>query len=139
VSSVQEEIGLRGSMPAASQINPDIAIIIDATHATDYPATNVKIHGDIRLGAGPSICISPDTNKEITGKLKKTASDNNINFQIEAHPNASGTEAKAIQLVKKGVKTGIVSFPVRYMHSPSEMISAKDVKSIINLLTIFCT
>ena len=139
VSTVQEEIGLRGSIPATSMINPDLAIIIDATHATDYPTTNVKVHGDIRLGAGPAICISPDTNKDLIEKLQKMAINNNINIQIEAHPNASGTEAKAVQLVRKGTKTGIVSFPVRYMHSPSEMVSIKDVNSIIQLLTIFCT
>lgn len=138
VSTVQEEIGLRGSMPAAAAIEPDMAIVLDATHSTDFPGNNPKLYGDIRLGGGPSFCISPDTHTGIVEELQKIARSKHIPFQMEAHPNASGTEARAIQIVRKGTKTGLVSFPVRYMHSPSEMISITDIKYCADILTAFC-
>ena len=90
------------------------------------------------MGGGPSFCISPDTDTGIVEKLRGIACSRHIPFQMEAHPNASGTEARAIQLVRKGTKTGLVSFPVRYMHSPSEIISISDIKYCADILTAFC-
>ena len=137
VSTVQEEIGLRGAMPAAVQIQPDIAIVVDATHATDYPNVNQKLCGDVRLGSGPSLCVSPDTDRSLIEELKETAVKSGIPYQMEGHPNASGTEARAIQLQCKGVQTAIVSYPVRYMHSPSEVVSISDIKNCVALLKAF--
>lgn len=137
VSTVQEEIGLRGAMPAAVQIQPDIAIVVDATHATDYPNVNQKLCGDVRLGSGPSLCISPDTDRSLIEQLKEAADKSGIPYQMEGHPNASGTEARAIQLQCKGIQTAIVSYPVRYMHSPSEVVSISDIKNCVALLKAF--
>lgn len=137
VSTVQEEIGLRGAMPAAVQIQPDIAIVVDATHATDYPNVNQKLCGDVRLGSGPSLCVSPDTDRSLIEQLKEAADKSGIPYQMEGHPNASGTEARAIQLQCKGVQTAIVSYPVRYMHSPSEVVSISDIKNCVALLKAF--
>lgn len=137
VSTVQEEIGLRGAMPAAVQIQPDIAIVVDATHATDYPNVNQKLCGDVRLGSGPSLCVSPDTDRSLIEQLKEAADKSGIPYQMEGHPNASGTEARAIQLQCKGIQTAIVSYPVRYMHSPSEVVSISDIKNCVALLKAF--
>lgn len=137
VSTVQEEIGLRGAMPAAAQIQPDIAIVIDATHATDYPNVNQKIYGDVHLGGGPSLCVSPDTDRDLVEAIRQKAVGSQIPYQMEGHPNASGTEARAIQIQCKGIQTAIVSYPVRYMHSPSEVISISDIKNCIALLKAF--
>lgn len=137
VSTVQEEIGLRGAMPAASQIKPDIAIVIDATHATDYPNVNQKLYGDIRLGGGPSLCISPDTDRNIIEDIRQIADKSGVSYQMEGHPNASGTEARAIQIQCQGIRTAIVSYPVRYMHSPSEVVSISDVKNCVKLIKAF--
>lgn len=137
VSTVQEEIGLRGAMPAAARIHPDIAIVIDATHATDYPNVNQKLYGDVRLGNGPSLCVSPDTDRELIEELKQTAVKAGIPYQMEGHPNASGTEARAIQIQCRGIQTAIVSYPVRYMHSPSEVVSITDIKNCVSLLKAF--
>ena len=137
VSTVQEEIGLRGAMPAAVQIQPDIAIVVDATHATDYPNVNQKLCGDVRLGSGPSLCVSPDTDRSLIEQLKEAADKSGIPYQLEGHPNASGTEARAIQLQCKGIQTAIVSYPVRYMHSPSEVVSISDIKNCVALLKAF--
>ncbi|MBR5215916.1 MAG: M20/M25/M40 family metallo-hydrolase [Bacteroidales bacterium] len=137
VSTVQEEIGLRGAMPAAVQIQPDIAIVVDATHATDYPNVNQKLCGDVRLGSGPSLCVSPDTDRSLIEQLMEAADKSGIPYQMEGHPNASGTEARAIQLQCKGIQTAIVSYPVRYMHSPSEVVSISDIKNCVALLKAF--
>lgn len=137
VSTVQEEIGLRGAMPAVTQIKPDIAIVIDATHATDYPNINQRLYGDVRLSRGPSLCISPDTDRNLINEIVQTAIRENIPYQLEGHPNASGTEARAIQIQCKGIQTAIVSYPVRYMHSPSEVVSITDVKNCIALVKSF--
>lgn len=137
VSTVQEEIGLRGAMPAAAQIKPDIAIVVDATHATDYPNVNQKLCGDVRLGSGPSLCVSPDTDRSLIEELRDAAVKSGILYQMEGHPNASGTEARAIQLQCKGIQTAIVSYPVRYMHSPSEIVSISDIKNCVALLKAF--
>ena len=135
VSTRQEEIGLRGSITATSTINPDYAIIIDATHATDYPYVKTSLYGEIILGKGPSIYISPDSDEIMRTKLIDIAKLNGLPYQIEVQPNMSGTEAKAIQLQHGGVKTVTISFPVRYMHSASEIVSTKDVKNLVAILT----
>lgn len=137
VSTRQEEIGLRGGITAASTINPDYAIIIDATHATDYPSVKTSLYGDIKLGNGPSICISPDSDETLRTLLLDVANKNIIPYQIEVQPNMSGTEAKAIQLQHGGIKTSTISFPVRYMHSASEIVSINDILSLISILHNF--
>lgn len=137
VSTRQEEIGLRGGITAASTINPDYAIIIDATHATDYPSVKTSLYGDIKLGNGPSICISPDSDETLRTLLLDVANKNILPYQIEVQPNMSGTEAKAIQLQHGGIKTSTISFPVRYMHSASEIVSINDILSLISILHNF--
>lgn len=134
VSTRQEEIGLRGGITAASTINPDYAIIIDATHATDYPSIKTSFYGEIKLGKGPSICISPDSDEILRTQLLDIARYNALPHQIDVQPNMSGTEAKAIQLQHGGVKTSTISFPVRYMHSASEIISKNDIQNLISIL-----
>lgn len=136
-STVQEEIGLRGAMVAAHNIRPDYCLIIDAAHATDYPSTNPRIHGEIRLGDGPVIATSPDTDHALVEKLIETAHHNKIAAQRDVYPNASGTEAKAMQLQCGGMSVATISYPVRYMHSPSEIFSLPDVDSIVNLIEAY--
>lgn len=136
-STVQEEIGLRGAMVATHNLRPDYCLIIDAAHATDYPGTNPRIHGEIKLGCGPVIATSPDTDHIFVEKLIDFANQNGIAVQRDVNPNASGTEAKAMQLQCGGVSVATISYPVRYMHSPSEIFSTKDVDSIISLIEAY--
>lgn len=133
----QEEIGLRGGITAASGINPDYAIVIDATHATDYPSVKTTLYGEVSLGKGASIGISPDSDEEFRSRLIKKTRRGAYSYQLEVHPNASGTEARAIQLQHGGIKTLNISYPVRYMHSASEIFSSVDVKSVIAILYNF--
>lgn len=137
VSTRQEEIGLRGGITAASSINPDYAIVIDATHATDYPSVKNTLYGEVSLGKGASIGISPDSDEEFRSELIRTAQKESCSYQLEAHPNASGTESRAIQLQHGGIKTLNISYPVRYMHSASEIVSSHDVRSLIAILYSF--
>ena len=78
-----------------------------------------------------------DTDKSLIDELKNTAIKADIPYQMEGHPNASGTEARAIQIQCQGIRTAIVSYPVRYMHSPSEIVSISDIKNCVALLKAF--
>lgn len=137
VSSVQEEIGLRGATTSAYGINPDVGIAIDVTHATDYPHMSKELLGDIALGKGPVISIGANINPKVFELLKKAAEDNKIDYQIEAAPRATGTDANAIQTTRAGVAAGLISIPNRYMHTPNEVISLKDLESSVKLLKEF--
>lgn len=136
-STCQEEIGLRGGITAAASIKPDYTIVIDATHATDYPSVKKTLYGEIALGKGASVSISPDTDEEFRTEFLESIQQESYPYQLEVHPNASGTEARAIQLQHGGIKTLNISFPVRYMHSASEIISSDDVKDVIEILCNF--
>lgn len=138
VSSVQEEIGLRGAITSTSRIKPDQALVLDVTHATDYPSVNKNIHGDIRLGKGPVMAVSPEIHPEINRMLRNMAEQHNVPLQMEARPIATGTEARMVQVTGTGVATGLLSIPVRYMHSPNEMFSVSDLENAIRLVTEFC-
>lgn len=137
VSTRQEEIGLRGGITAAITINPDYAIIIDATHATDYPSVRTSLYGEIFLGKGPTICISPDSSENLRNILINVAQKEIVPYQTEVQPNMSGTEAKGIQLQHGGIQTATMSYPVRYMHSASEIVSKKDINNLILILYKF--
>lgn len=138
VASSQEEIGFRGAQVVANNIKPDIAIIVDVTHATDYPTCSVICDNDIKLGLGSVLKIGPDVDKDINLELKEIAEESSIPYQMEASPYPSGTDANCIQISGTGVKTALVSIPCRYMHTPNEIISILDVNSAVNIITGFC-
>ncbi|WP_165060870.1 M42 family metallopeptidase [Adlercreutzia sp. ZJ154] len=135
--TVQEEIGTRGAITSAHSINPDIALAFDVTHATDYPGIDKSKYGDIRLGKGPVIARGPNINPCVFERLVAAAKEKNIPYQIEAEPSVTGTDARAIQISQDGIPTGLISIPLRYMHTPTEVISLKDVQNAIKLITTF--
>ncbi|MBN1948657.1 MAG: M42 family metallopeptidase [Candidatus Cloacimonetes bacterium] len=137
VSSVQEEIGLRGATTSAFGIDPHIGIAIDVTHATDYPGMDKKQVGDIKLGGGPVLAIGANINPRILELLKKAAADAGIKPQFEAAPRGTGTDANAIQLTRSGVATGLISIPNRYMHTPTEIVSFSDLEGTVKILAEF--
>lgn len=137
VSTVQEEIGLRGARTSAYGISPDVGIAIDVTHASDYPGSNPNITGEIKLGKGPVISRGANINPVVFELLVNTAKTKKIPYQIEASPGATGTDANAIQITKEGVATGLVSVPNRYMHTPVEVIAISDLDNASKLLTNF--
>ena len=137
VSTVQEEIGLRGANTSAFGIDPYVGVAVDVTHATDYPGISKKTVGDIKLGGGAVIARGPNINPRVFDLFIEAAEANNIPYQIEAIPRGTGTDANAIQLTRAGVATGLISIPLRYMHTPVETMEFSDVDAIIRLITAF--
>ncbi len=136
VATAQEEIGLRGATTAAYGIDPDIAIAVDMTFATDHPNMGeaMKRENLIELGKGPVLTRGPNINAKLFELLVKTAKTEKIPYQINAEPRGTGTDANALQLNRAGVTTALVSIPLRYMHSPCELISLTDLEEAAKLL-----
>ncbi len=137
VASVQEELGARGAKMITESIRPDIGIAIDVTHASDYPSMSPIKDGDIALGKGPVIPTGPNMTKSINQSLAGIAESKVIPYQVEAIAKPTGTDAREIQVAASGIKTGLLSIPCRYMHTPSEVVSLADTDNAIILLTEF--
>lgn len=137
VSTVQEEVGLRGARTSAFGIDPHVGVAVDVTHATDCPTIEKKEEGDVSLGNGPVIYRGPNMNAKVVERLLHAADANEIPYQLAASGKATGTDANAIQVNRAGVATGLVSIPNRYMHSPVEMISLDDIDRAADLLARF--
>ena len=137
VSTVQEEVGLRGARTSAFGIDPHVGIAVDVTFATDCPTLEKKEEGDIAIGKGPVIYRGPNMNPKVVDRLIQAAESNGIPYQLAAAGKATGTDANAIQITRAGVATGLVSIPNRYMHSPVELVSLEDVDHAAELLARF--
>lgn len=137
VATTQEEIGVRGATTSAYLVNPHIAIAVDVGHATDHPDCDNRKFGETKLGGGPIICRGPNINPKVYNWLITAAKNANIPYQLEADPRPTGTDARAIQMGRSGVATGLVSIPLRYMHTPSEMVDLEDVERCVQLLVEF--
>lgn len=135
VASVQEELGARGAQMVSGAILPEIGIAIDVTHATDYPSMSPVADGDIKLGNGPVIPLGPNMTKGINQSLTAIAETHQIPYQVEAIAKPTGTDARMIQVAGHGIKTGLISIPCRYMHTPGEMVSLSDTEQAIMLLS----
>lgn len=137
VSTVQEEIGLRGARTSAFGIDPQVGIAVDVTHATDCPTIDKKQEGDIALGKGPVIYRGPNMNHHVVDRLLAAAGEREIPYQLSGASRATGTDANAMQINRAGMATGLVSIPNRYMHSPVELISLDDIDQAAELLAQF--
>jgi len=137
VATSQEEIGTRGATTATYLVNPHIAIAIDVGHATDHPDCDNRKFGETKLGGGPILCRGANINPKVYQKLLAAAKKAKIPHQFEADPRPTGTDARAIQMARGGVATGLISIPLRYMHTPSEMVDLEDVERCILLLVEF--
>ncbi len=135
VSTVQEEIGLRGAQTAAFKVDPHIGIAVDVGFATDYPGMNEKIVGTAKLGAGPILHRGPIYNHKLLKIIERTAKKARIKTQMQPEPRGECTDAYAMQLTREGVAAALVSVPNRYMHSPVETIALKDAEAAIRLIT----
>ncbi len=138
VSTVQEEIGLRGATTSAYGIHPTIGVAVDVCHATDTPGNDKKQLGDIRLCAGPVLFRGPNINPRVLERLQDAAKRIEIPVQVRGVPRATGTDANTMQLSREGVAVGLVGIPNRYMHSPVEMVSLDDLDRAARLLAEFC-
>jgi len=132
--STQEELGTRGAVTGAYGINPDYAVALDVTFASTPDSKRSEV---LEMCKGAAIGVGPNMNRNITNALIKTAEDNGIPYQLEIMGGDSGTDGWVIQVCREGVTTGIVSLPIRYMHSPVETMDISDAETIVRLLTEF--
>jgi putative aminopeptidase FrvX len=137
VACVQEEIGLYGARGAAFGLDPDAAIAVDVTHATDTPGVSKNEHGDHAIGSGPVIKRATNISPIVAEGLISTAEDENIPYTLEADSRSTGTDADAIQFTRAGIATGLVSCPNRYMHSPNEIVDVEDVENCARLISAY--
>ncbi|MFP4056229.1 MAG: M42 family metallopeptidase [Candidatus Brocadiia bacterium] len=134
VSTVQEEIGLRGARTSAFGIDPHAGVAIDVAHAADTPGVDKNRVGDLRCGKGPVVARGANINPVLHKMLVDAAKAARIPVQHEGVPGGTGTDANAIQLTRAGVAAALIGVPCRYMHSPCEVISLKDLDQASGLL-----
>ncbi|HJR15617.1 MAG TPA: M20/M25/M40 family metallo-hydrolase [Gemmatimonadales bacterium] len=139
VATTREEIASSGggARSSAHRLEPDLAIVVDVTHATDYPGIEKRKHGDYRLGGGPTIARGASVSELVFELLVETAEAENIPYTIEAASRDTHTDAEAVFNAHRGVATGLVSVPNRYMHSPNEMVALEDLERTAALLAAF--
>lgn len=138
VSTVQEENGLYGATMAGYSLRPDVALVVDVTHATDIPNCSKPKHGDVRLGRGPVISYGSSNHPVVVRRLLEVAEREKIPVQAEANPRRTGTDADAFFLQRGGVPTASLGLPNRYMHSPVEVVDLGDLDAMARLLAAFC-
>jgi len=134
VSTVQEELGLRGARTSAFAIDPHAGIAVDVGFASDFPSADKKQLGEVKLGEGPLLHRGANINPVLGEHLVSVARKKRIPIQISAEPRATGTDANAIQVNRSGAAAALVSIPNRYMHTPVELVSLKDVDNAVRLL-----
>jgi endoglucanase len=137
VASVQEEIGLYGARGAAFGLDPDAAIAVDVTHATDTPGVSKNDNGDHALGSGPAIKRATNLSPIVSEGLIAAAEEAGISYTLEADSRSTGTDADAIQFTRAGIATGLVSAPSRYMHSPNEIVELGDLEDCARLISAY--
>ena len=137
VSNVQEEVGLLGARQIAYSLKPDVALVVDVTHATDYPTVSKAQHGDVKVGKGPALTHGGCNHPEVVARLEAVARSKKITLQHEAMSSTSGTDTDAIFWPRGGIASALISLPNRYMHSPVELVSLKDLELIPELLAAF--
>jgi len=134
VSSVQEEVGLRGGVTSSYTVNPDIGICVEVDFCTDQPDVERKHNGEVGLGKGPILPRGPNINPPLFELLADTAKREKIPVQFTGIPKASGTDANVMQISRGGMATALVKIPLRYMHTPVEVLSLSDLDNAIKLI-----
>jgi len=139
VATTREEIAATGggARSSAATLDPDVAIVVDVTHATDYPGIDKRKHGDYRLGGGPVLSRGASVSELVFERLAAAAEAEGIPYTIEAASRDTHTDAEAIFNAHRGVATALVSVPNRYMHSPNEMVALEDLDRTARLLAAF--
>lgn len=134
VASCQEELGCRGASVAGYTVNPDVAIVVDVTHATT-PGVDKSI--SFTAGSGAAIGIGPNMTRKVSDALITVAKDKKIPHTVEISPGHSGTNAYTVQVLREGIATGLISIPLKYMHTPVETVKEKDIEAVAKLISEF--
>ncbi len=140
VATTREEISATGggARSSAAMLEAVAAVVVDVTHATDYPGLDKRKHGEHRLGGGPVISRGASLSNIVYEQLVAAAKAEKIPYTVEASSRDTRTDAEAIFNSHRGVATGLVSVPLRYMHSPNEMVVQEDVRNTARLLAGWC-
>ncbi|MDO9541917.1 MAG: M42 family metallopeptidase [Kiritimatiellia bacterium] len=134
VSTVQEELGLRGAITSSYTVKPDAGIAVDVGFSSDFPAGEPKKTGEIALGKGPILHAGANINPVLGKMLCDTARKKRIKYQLQAEPRATGTDANAMQLARGGCAAALISIPNRYMHTSVEVVSLSDLEATVSLI-----
>lgn len=138
VAAVQEEVGdFAGSRTTAFATEPQVAIAVDVTHANDVRGGDPEDEGKVVLGGGPTLSRGPSIHPAVFELLHETADAEKIPFAIEVSRGTTSTDADAVYLSQRGIATGLVSVPLRYMHSPVEMVDLEDIERAVELIVAF--
>ncbi|MEM1055000.1 MAG: M42 family metallopeptidase [Bacteroidota bacterium] len=137
LNSVQEEIGGNGAKMAAYHLDPDVAVVLDVTHATDSPGIEKAKHGAVVLGGGPTVTHGTVNHPAVVGRLVEIAEAEGITLQHESSSRYSGTDTDVIFTTRRGIPSALVSIPMRYMHSTVETVDVADVEATVALLAAF--
>lgn len=138
VSTVQEEIGLRGAQTSAFASEATVGIALDVGHATDSPGIEKKKTGEYVIGKGPMIFRGANINPVVFKLMVEAAEKEKIPYQVASAARGTGTDANVMQISRAGMATGLLSVPLRYMHTPNEMLSLEDLENTARLLAAFC-
>jgi putative aminopeptidase FrvX len=137
VAATQEETGAHAARSAAFSLEPDVALVFDVTGATDVPGVDERDDGRHALGSGPAIMRGTVVHPAVSDLLIECAETEGIPYTIEVAGGLTMSDADVIHMSRAGVPTGLVSFPLRYMHSPVELCDLEDVENAIRLAVAF--
>ena len=138
VAAVQEEITFGGARTTAYAVQPDIAIVVDVTHATDVPGVEEREEGSHAFGSGPVVGRGSILHPAVFEALHAAAEAEDIPCTLQASARSTGTDADAVHLTRAGIPCGLISLPLRYMHSAVEMVQLSDVDAAARLIAAFC-
>jgi len=134
LNSVQEEVGGFGARMMSYRFMPDVALVTDVTHATDTPGIDQKEHGTVELGNGPTVQHGGANHPKVVEFIEEVCEKNKIDVQHEATSVRTGTDTDSIFYQQTGIPSALLSTPLRYMHSPVELVSMNDVEKLIQIM-----
>ncbi|RYG22667.1 M42 family peptidase [bacterium] len=138
VATVQEEIGLRGARTASYNLGAQSGLAVDVNHAIDTPGLSKTQHGTLDLGKGPSVMRGANANPIVVKMIREACKAENIPYQVDVTPGGTGTDGNAMQMNQGGMAVGIVGVPLRYMHTPCEVLEIVDVVDCARLMAAYC-
>lgn len=137
VNTVQEEIGTRGASMVAFDLDPDVALVVDVTHAADNPSYPSDHASEVELGGGPTVTRGGSSHPEVARAVREAGDAEGIDVQVEAMSTTTGTDADMFFRARSGIPTVAVGIPNRYMHTPAEVVDTEDVEDAADLLAAF--
>ena len=138
VATVQEEIGLRGARTSAFWIDAQTGLAVDVNHSIDYPTVSKTRYGALDIGKGPSVMRGANANPVVFKMICEACDTAEIPYQVDVAAAGTGTDGNAMQLNRGGMAVGIVGVPLRYMHTPCELLSLTDVENCAKMMAAYC-